>query len=115
MLTDQNRSVGKSVILNYKVIVALIFDCFRVNDRRNVNEKCGIFKDGTHSHEGSVPAEESSECMLQTLMDMCPIYSAMKRWCANFQCGDFQMICITIWKSFNKCGLLIFGRSSNLG
>ena len=35
-------------------------------------------------------AKEIHECMTQTLSDKCPSYSTVKKWCANFQRGDFE-------------------------
>ena len=29
--------------------------------------------------------------MMQTLSDKCPSYSTVKKWCANFQGGDFEI------------------------
>ncbi|XP_042310079.1 uncharacterized protein LOC121923591 [Sceloporus undulatus] len=34
--------------------------------------------------------KEIHECMMQTLSDKCPSYSTVKKWCANFQQGDFE-------------------------
>lgn len=33
---------------------------------------------------------EIHDCMMQTLADKCPSYSTVKKWCANFQRGDFE-------------------------
>lgn len=35
-------------------------------------------------------AKEIHECMMQTLSVKCPSYSTVKKWCANFQRGDFE-------------------------
>lgn len=34
--------------------------------------------------------KELHECMLQTLNDKWPSYSAVKKWRANFRSGDFE-------------------------
>ena len=34
--------------------------------------------------------KEIHDCMMQTLSDKCPSYSTVKKWCANFQGGDFE-------------------------
>ena len=50
--------------------------------------------------------KEIHDCMMQTLSDKCPSYSTVKKWCANFQRGDFETDGQQDLEGLQRCQLL---------